>query len=382
LILEQNWLRLKQGNFDTSLVMYRLDYSLTPFVILWFAGASAMARLLNLIPRYLPRFGMVPRWVAFRRPLVVALFVACVVITVVFQADVEAQGSAYATGVLVLMLSAGVAVALALKREAAAAGQRSWKKITASWYFWLVSAIFGYTLVDNVIERSNGVLIASVFILAVVLIGAASRSVRSMEMRVSGLRVKEPECAELWKLLLHKKVHLVPLRTNSSKARRRKARELKRYITNPAPLAFIRVKLLDNRSEFLSPVTIGIAREGDDFVLEVDGAVAIANTIAYVSELIDPITLFLGLTRQNLTLQALRYMFLGEGEVGVMVYKILVRYWEWTPEEDVRPNIVLVSESPITMNSGRLEVRVRTDTRVLLLFHFCSVKKSILAGAW
>jgi len=204
LILEQNWLRLKQGNFDTSLVMYRLDYSLTPFVILWFAGASAMARLLNLIPRYLPRFGMVPRWVAFRRPLVVALFVACVVITVVFQADVEAQGSAYATGVLVLMLSAGVAVALALKREAAAAGQRSWKKITASWYFWLVSAIFGYTLVDNVIERSNGVLIASVFILAVVLISAASRSVRSMEMRVSGLRVKEPECAELWKLCIRR----------------------------------------------------------------------------------------------------------------------------------------------------------------------------------
>ena len=34
LSLEQNWLRLQQGNFNTSLVMYRLDYSFTPFITL------------------------------------------------------------------------------------------------------------------------------------------------------------------------------------------------------------------------------------------------------------------------------------------------------------------------------------------------------------
>ena len=30
----QNWIRLKEGNFNTSLVMYRLDYSFTPFISL------------------------------------------------------------------------------------------------------------------------------------------------------------------------------------------------------------------------------------------------------------------------------------------------------------------------------------------------------------
>ena len=32
--IEQNWIKLKEGNFDTSLMMYRLDYSFTPFITL------------------------------------------------------------------------------------------------------------------------------------------------------------------------------------------------------------------------------------------------------------------------------------------------------------------------------------------------------------
>ena len=35
---------------------------------------------------------------------------------------------------------------------------------------------------------------------------------------------------------------------------------------------------------------------------------------------------------------------LSEGETGLMVYAVLLRYWEWTPEEDVRPLIFLMSD--------------------------------------
>jgi hypothetical protein len=87
-----------------------------------------------------------------------------------------------------------------------------------------------------------------------------------------------------------------------------------------------------------------VREENGNYHIRVSQALAIANTVAYISELIDPIRLFLGLSRQNLVSQALRYLLLGEGETGLMVYTILLRYWEWTPEDDVRPLIFLMSD--------------------------------------
>ena len=84
--------------------------------------------------------------------------------------------------------------------------------------------------------------------------------------------------------------------------------------------------------------------DGRDYVAQVFGAVAIANTIAYVSEAIDPISIFIGLTRRSLMAQAVRYLLFGEGETGLIVYTILLRYWDWTPEQDVRPLIFLMSD--------------------------------------
>jgi hypothetical protein len=138
--------------------------------------------------------------------------------------------------------------------------------------------------------------------------------------------------------------HLVPLRALDSVARERKRAEIEKHYRIAGPFAFVNVNLLDNRSEFLAPVQLYVRRCGEDFDLQASGAVAVANTIAYLSELIDPISLFLGLTGRNLMTQALEYSFLGEGEVGLSVYAALIRYWEWTPEDDVRPLIFLMSE--------------------------------------
>lgn len=321
-------------------------YDFWTIAILWFAGASAMAGLLNLIPRYLPRFGMAPQWTTYRRPLVLLLLAVSAFVTWKFDADVEKQGGAYATGVLVLMLSAALAVALALWRDArvgpsprARLGLRG-----RSAYFWAITGVFGFTLVENVHERPDGVVIASGFIGAILVVGAVSRFRRSTELRVAEIRFDDASSAVLWRSLVGRKVNLAPLRESAPQARAGKADEIRRHYLLDGPIAFLHVQLADNRSEFLAPLRVRVAAEGTDFVVEVTGATAVANTIAYVSELIDPMRLFLGLTRRNLMSQSLRYFVWGEGEVGIKVYEILLRYWEWTGGDNVRPLIFLMSE--------------------------------------
>ena len=152
-------------------------YDMSTISILWFAGASAMAGLLNLVPRYLPRYGMAPEWTKATRPLVVLFTAITFLITILFKADVDAQGGAYATGVLVLITSAAVAVTLSL-----------WGRQRLFFAFSAITTVFFYTTVVNVIERPDGVKIASWFIAAIVLTSLVSRTMRSTELRFHDVR--------------------------------------------------------------------------------------------------------------------------------------------------------------------------------------------------
>ena len=55
------------------------------------------------------------QWARAVRPLVLTLTLGAFIITIIFDADVDPQGGAYATGVLVLITPAAVAVTLAAR---------------------------------------------------------------------------------------------------------------------------------------------------------------------------------------------------------------------------------------------------------------------------
>ncbi|WP_326786243.1 amino acid transporter [Streptomyces sp. NBC_00151] len=157
-------------------------YDVSTICILWFAGASAMAGLLNLMPRYLPRYGMAPHWARAVRPMVIVFILIAFLVTWIFDADVDAQGGAYATGVLVLISSAAIAVTIAARK----ARQKHWTIAFA-----VISAVFLYTTVVNVIERPDGVKIGACFIAGIMLVSFLSRLARAFELRVTSMTMDD-----------------------------------------------------------------------------------------------------------------------------------------------------------------------------------------------
>src|SRR6185369_5603248 len=209
-------------------------YDLSTILVLWFAGASAMAGLLHLVPRYLPRVGLAPEWVAYARPLVLVLFAFDVVVTLAFKANVEAQGGAYATGVLVLMLSAAVAASISLWKE---------RSRTLSLYCWGVVLVFAYTTAANIVERTDGIIIASFFILFILTVSGISRYWRAREVRVGGHRFADANSERLWNQLVDAKVNMVPTGSLELAARTARTAQLREHYKIEGPLVFVYVRL-------------------------------------------------------------------------------------------------------------------------------------------
>jgi len=295
-------------------------YDLSTIAILWFAGASAMAGLLNIVPRYLPRYGMVPEWGRAVRPLVLVFTAVAFAVTVAFRADVEAQGGAYATGVLVLITSAAVAVTLSALRR------RHRGAVVA---YAVITAVFLYTTAVNVVERPDGVRIASFFIIAIIVVSLVSRVLRATELRATRVELDATAARLIDEVAATGALNVIanePDARDQTEYRDKEAEERARANISAETMLFIEVTVPD-ASEFSAEIcVVGEERYGHR-VLRVESS-AIANAIAAVLLHLRDRTgmiphVYFGWTEGNPVVNLLRYLIAGDGEVAPTTREVL-----------------------------------------------------------
>ncbi len=309
-------------------------YDLLTIAILWFAGASEMAGLLTLIPKYLPRYGMAPDWVRATRPLVLILLLVTCVVTVLFQANVEAQGGAYATGVLVLMTSAALASTIDAKR-----------RLGPTWAFAAITLVFAYTTIVNIVERPDGLKIASFFIVAIVVSSLTSRVLRSTELRIT--HVHFDEAAGGWlAALTAPTVRVIANRPDKGveaeyAAKWREARS-SHHIDSLNNVFFLEVQPGD-ASEFVNDnLEVSGVQIGPYRVLRCRSAAvpnAIAALLLHVRDATGRVPhAYFGWTEGNPIAYLLKYMAFGEGDTAPVTREVLRQI---EPDPHWRPRIHL-----------------------------------------
>ncbi len=295
-------------------------YDLSTIAILWFAGASAMAGLLNLVPRYLPRYGMAPQWAGATRPLVLVFTLIGFLITFIFNANVDAQGGAYATGVLVLMTSAAVAVTLSARRR---------KQPRRTIGFGAIAVVFTYTTIANIIERPEGIRIAVIFILGIVVISLLSRVRRSFELHATHIRFDE----QAMEFVAANETG--PIQIIAHEPKKLSAAAYRRKLTTAMEISHLDVDeqviflevVVDDSSDFETELEVhGITRHGFR-ILKVHGPV-VPNTIASVLLHIRDVTglmphIYFRWTEGNPIANLLRFLFFGEGEIAPVTREVL-----------------------------------------------------------
>jgi hypothetical protein len=311
-------------------------YDLSTILILWFAGASAMAGLLNIVPRYLPRYGMAPEWARAIRPLVLVYTAVAFTVTIVFGASVDAQAGAYATGILAMMASAAVAVALTTMRRGSRLGAA---------VFWLVTLVFLYAMGTNVLDRPDGIKIALLFIGATVVASLVSRVWRTTELRAERIELDEAAQRFVDEASRSEEIHLLAHRRRGAvdAAEEYASKEAEQrednHVSEDIPILFLEVEVSDP-SEFEEVLEVrGVEVDGHKVLRAESSTVpnAIADILLHVRDATgkEPHCYF-DWTEGNPIANIFRYLLFGEGDTAPVTHEILR---EAEPDRKRRPAV-------------------------------------------
>jgi hypothetical protein len=310
-------------------------YDVSSILILWFAGASAMAGLINIVPRYLPSYGMAPDWSRAVRPVVLVYTAISILITIGFKADVNAQAGAYATGILFMMVSGAVAVSISAARK---------KKRGAAVGFTVLTLVMLYALVENVIEKPDGLAISGFFILGIVVVSLVSRVSRTTELRVD--RIEFDEAARRFvtdTIDYDGRINIIANRPQARDAKEYAEKEAAQRENNPVPgtadVMFLEIDITDP-SGFSDVLTVRGVEVAGHRVLRATSPAA-PNAIAAILLALHDATgvrphAYFEWAEGNPLAHLMRYLLLGRGDTAPVVREIIR---ENEPDPARRPGI-------------------------------------------
>ena len=297
-------------------------YDISSVLILWFAGASAMAGLINIVPRYLPSYGMAPEWSKAVRPVVLVYTGISIVITIAFNADVNAQAGAYATGILAMMVSGSVAVTIAAYRK---------RERRGSIGFTVLTVVLLYALVANVIEKPDGIAISSLFIAGIITVSLVSRVYRATELRVERIEFNATAQRLIAEALAEGgQINVIANRRETGKREEYAEKEASQRGMNPVPsharILFLEVDVVDP-STFSQTLRVRGVEVEEYRILRVESAV-VPNTIAAILLALRDATgvrpqCYFEWAEGNPIAYLFKYLLFGRGDTAPLVREIL-----------------------------------------------------------
>jgi hypothetical protein len=230
------------------------------------------------------------------------------------------------------MTSAAFAVTISSRKKA----EKAW------WIFGVITLVFVYTTIVNMVEQPEGIRIAAMFIVGIIVASFISRAMRTTEVRIGKIEF-DAKAREIIDELAEGEIRIVTNRREIGNVGEYRFKEHEKRIDNHIPstdpVVFYEVELGD-ASEFSGGLIIrGVDVEGYKVLRTESPAVpnAIAALLLYLRDMTGKIPhVYFGWGEGNPIIYLARYILFGEGDTAPVTREIL-RQAEDDPER--RPSV-------------------------------------------